>query len=97
MAKELILYFSVYGTAKMVAEEIAKQTGADIREIVPEIPYDGNRDHYSALLRVAQKEYDTNARPAIREKLPIEEYDRIYIGYPMWLAYHKLIQCTQLA
>ena len=84
MAKELVIYFSVYGTAKIVAEEIAKQTGSDIREIVPEVPYDGNRDHYNALLRVAQKEHDTNARPAIKEQLPIADYDRIYIGYPMW-------------
>ena len=84
MAKELVLYFSVYGTAKTVAEEIAKQTGAELREIVPEVPYDGNRDHYSALLRVAQKEHDTNARPGIKEDLPIADYDRIYIGYPMW-------------
>ena len=84
MAKELVLYFSVYGTAKIVAEEIAKQTGAELREIVPKVPYDGNRDHYSALLRVAQKEHDTNARPAIKESLPTADYDRIYIGYPMW-------------
>ena len=84
MKKELVLYFSVYGTAKIVAEEIAKQTGAELREIVPEVPYDGNRDHYSSLLRVAQKEHDTDARPGIKEELPIAEYDRIYIGYPMW-------------
>ena len=84
MAKELVLYFSVYGTAKTVAEEIAKQTGADLREIVPAYPYDGDRNHYSALLRVAQKEHDTNARPEIKEVLPIADYDRIFIGYPMW-------------
>ena len=84
MAKELVLYFSVYGTAEIVAKEIAKQTGADIKEIVPEVPYDGNRDHYPALLRVAQKEHDTDARPSIKEALPIANYDRIYIGYPMW-------------
>ena len=84
MAKELVIYFSVYGTAKIVAEEIAKQTGADLREIIPEVPYDGNRDHYNALLRVAQKEHDTDARPAIKDELPIADYDRIYIGYPMW-------------
>ena len=30
MVKELVVYFSVYGTARIVAEEIAKQTGADI-------------------------------------------------------------------
>lgn len=45
MAKELVVYFSVYGTAKIVAEEIAKQTGADIAEIEPVIPYDSNRDY----------------------------------------------------
>ena len=84
MAKELVLYFSVYGTAKIVAEEIAKQTGAESREIVPAEPYDGDRNHYPALLRRAQKEHDTDARPAIKEPLPVADYDRIYIGYPMW-------------
>ena len=28
--KNLVLYFSVYGTTKIVAEEIAKQTGAEL-------------------------------------------------------------------
>lgn len=84
MAKQLVLYFSVYGTAKIVAEEIAKQTGADIQEIVPVTPYDGNRDHYPSLLRAAQREHDTNQRPAIRDEIKIEDYDRIYIGYPIW-------------
>ena len=73
-----------YGTAKRVAEEIARQTGADLHEIVPAVSYDGDRNHYPALLRVAQKEHDMDARPAIKEPLPIADYDRIYIGYPMW-------------
>ncbi len=84
MAKELVLYFSVYGTAKTVAEEIAKQTGAKLLEIIPAEPYDGDRNHYNSLLRRAQKEHDTDARPVIKEELPIADYDRIYIGYPMW-------------
>ena len=84
MAKDLVLYFSVYGTAKLVAEEIAKETGAEIVEIVPVKPYDDDRSHYNALLRRAQKEHDTDARPAIRDALPIADYERIYIGYPMW-------------
>ena len=70
MAKELVVYFSVYGTAKIVAEEIAKQTGADITEI--------------ALARLAKKEHDEDQRPAIKNEIDIEGYDRIYIGYPMW-------------
>ena len=84
MAKELVVYFSVYGTAKIVAEEIAKQTGADLIEIEPVVPYDGNRDHYNALARLAKREHDENLRPAICNEIPVEAYDRIYIGYPMW-------------
>ena len=84
MAKELVLYFSVYGTAKIVAEEIAKQTGADLLEIEPVVPYDCDRNHYNALARHAKKEHDTDARPAIKGTLPIADYDCIYLGYPMW-------------
>jgi flavodoxin len=31
--KNLVLYFSAYGTSKKTAAEIAKQTGADLVEI----------------------------------------------------------------
>ena len=84
MEKELVLYFSVYGSAKRVAEEIALQTGADLVEIEPEVPYDSNRDHYDALARLAKKEHDEDMRPAIRNEINITGYGRIYIGYPMW-------------
>ena len=70
MSKKLVLYFSVYGTAKKVAEEIARQTGADLTEIIPETPYDSNRDNYNALAAYAKKD--------------ITDYDTIFIGYPMW-------------
>ena len=84
MAKEVVVYFSVYGTAKTVAEEIAKQTGADIAEIEPVVPYDGSRDHYNELSRLARKEHDEDLRPAIRNEINIDAYDTFYIGYPMW-------------
>lgn len=96
MSKGLVLYISVYGTAKTVAKEIARQTGSDLREIVPEVPYDRNRNHYNSLLRVAQREHDENARPAIKEKLPIEKYDTIYLGYPMWCYTFPMIIYTLL-
>lgn len=80
----LVVYFSVYGTAKIVAEEIAKQTGADIAEIEPVVPYDSNRDHYNALARLAKKEHDEDVRPTIKNTININDYERIYIGYPMW-------------
>lgn len=84
MSKKLVLYFSVYGTAKKTAEEIAKQTGADLCEIEPAAPYDGNCDHYNALARLAKKERDEDMHPAIRNEIPVEDYDVIFIGYPMW-------------
>ena len=84
MAKELVVYFSVYGTAKAVAEEIARQTGADLQEIEPVVPYDSNRDHYDALARLAKREHDEDQRPEIKNEIDIASYDRIYIGYPMW-------------
>lgn len=84
MKKALVLYFSVYGTAEKTAKEIAKQTGADIQEIVPAEPYDSNRDHYNALARRAKKEHDEDMRPAIKNPIHIDDYDTIFIGYPMW-------------
>ena len=82
--KNLVLYFSVYGTAKIVAKEIAKQTGADIVEIEPAVTYDSNRDHYNALAAYAKKEHDEDQRPAIKNDIDISGYDNIFIGYPMW-------------
>ena len=35
----LIAYFSCTGTTRQIAERIAEQTGADLYEITPEIPY----------------------------------------------------------
>ena len=82
--KNLVLYFSVYGTAKIVAEEIAKQTGAELVEIEPAVPYDSNRNHYNALAAYAKKEHDEDQRPAIKNDIDISGYDNIFIGFPVW-------------
>lgn len=84
MEKTLVIYFSVYGTARKLAMEVARQLNAKLVEIVPEEPYDANRNHYRFLLRRAQKEQAEDQRPVIKNQLPIAEYDRIYLGYPIW-------------
>ena len=84
MKKKLVLYFSVYGTAKKTAEEIGRQADADVIEIEPAVPYDSDREHYNALARLAKKEHDEDMRPAIKNDLPVADYDTIFIGYPMW-------------
>lgn len=82
--KNLVLYFSVYGTARKIAEEIGRQTGADVAEIEPVVPYDADRDHYNELARLAKKEHDEDRRPEIKSDIDISGYDNIFIGYPMW-------------
>lgn len=88
MSTKLVLYFSVYGTARKVAREIGRQTGADVVEIEPATPYDSNRDHYDELARLAKREHDADARPAIRNlaelRAAVATHDTVYIGYPMW-------------
>ena len=82
--KSLVVYFSAYGTTKAFAEEIAKQTGSDIAEIVPVIPYDCDKEHYNALADYAKKEHDQNIRPEIKNPIDISGYDTVFVGYPMW-------------
>lgn len=83
MAKKLVLFFSVYGSTKKVAEEIARQTGADVVEIEPTVPYDADREHYDELASFAKKEHDGNLRPAIKNRIDLSAYDTVFIGYPM--------------
>ena len=82
--KMLIAYFSWSGNTQGVAEEIHRQTGADLFEIVPIPAYS---DDYNTVLMEAQRDQHDQARPAI-QNLPerIDEYDVILLGYPNWWA-----------
>lgn len=78
----LIAYFSWSGNTAEMAAQIQKQTGGDLFEIVPVEPYPTD---YSKCGEVALAEQDSNARPEI-QNLPesIDQYDTIFIGYPIW-------------
>ena len=70
------------GNTKILAEFIAKATGADMFEIVPAKPYP---KQYKAATEVAKKEKDENARPEIVGTMPdVSKYDVIFFGYPIW-------------
>ncbi|WP_299825117.1 flavodoxin [Phascolarctobacterium succinatutens] len=80
--KILVAYFSWSGNTKAVAEEIHKQVGGDIVEIVPATPYS---ETYSVTVAKAKAEQEAGARPAISTKIAdFEQYDTIYLGYPNW-------------
>lgn len=78
----LVVYFSWSGNTRTVAEEIGKQTGAKLFELVPSTPYS---EDYDTVLEEAQNEQSENARPEIAETMEgFEDYDVIYLGYPNW-------------
>lgn len=78
----LIAYFTWSGNTTEMAEFIAEQTDADLFEIVPQNPYP---TVYEECGDVAKIERDENLRPEIAD-LPesLDEYDTIFIGYPIW-------------
>ena len=83
--KSLVVYFSTYGSTKKFAEEIAKQTGSDIKRIEPVIEYDENTAHYEQLAQYAKKEHDQNMQKEVKNKSNnFDSYDTIFIGYPIW-------------
>lgn len=70
------------GSTQFVAQLIQKQTHGDLFRIETATPYPRQHD---ALLRVAEKEQQTNDRPSLKTPLPdLSNYDTIYVGYPIW-------------
>ena len=81
-SKTLVLYYSLTGNTKMVAEEFANRLGADIEEIVCTDPYDTN---FQACIERCKKEREMGVLPSIQNvKADISKYDVIFIGYPVW-------------
>ena len=89
----LVVYFSRAGenydvgvieegnTAKM-GRIIAEQTGADIFELVPVVPYP---EDYDSCLEVATEEQQTGARPEYEGTIENwDQYDTVFIGFPIW-------------
>lgn len=96
MAKILIAYYSrkgqnyvngsvknlTKGNTEIVAEFIQKAVGGELFEIdtVKNYPVD-----YTECTEVAKVEIRQKARPELKNYLPnIDEYDTIFLGYPIW-------------
>ncbi len=81
-SKSLVVYFSKTGTTERIANEIKDITGSDIVKIETVTPYP---EDYNETVEIAQKEKTEKARPEIKTTVDnLDEYDTIYIGYPIW-------------
>ena len=80
--KVLVLYYSQTSNTKTVAQEIATRLNADIEEIVPVQPYDGE---FEATIQRCMKEREEGVLPEINPiAADLTKYDVIFLGYPVW-------------
>lgn len=72
----------VLGNTQYVANLISEHTGGDVFRLEPTNPYPTNHED---LLARAAEEMENNARPKINNPLEnLDNYDMIFIGYPIW-------------
>ena len=86
MSKKLVAYFSASGVTAKVAELLADAVGADIHEIKPKVPYTkADLNWMDKKSRSSNEMADKKIRPEIAESnVRIEEYDVIFLGFPIW-------------
>ena len=85
--KILVAFFSASGTTEKVSRKLASVLNADLHEITPEKPYsqedlDWTNENSRSTIEMKK---DKSIRPAIANKVEnMEQYDTIYIGFPIW-------------
>ena len=84
--KKLVAYFSASGVTKAAAERLAKAAGADLFEIKPAVPYTrADLDWMNKKSRSSVEMNDPSSRPEIARRLDsLEEYDTVFLGFPIW-------------
>jgi len=84
--KKLVIYFSAErGTTKAVAEKISETAGADIFEIVPSPPYtESDLKWTNPFARCNREKIGKKDVPAEKGINGFEEYDTVFIGFPIW-------------
>ena len=86
MSKKLVAYFSASGVTAKVSDILADAVGADIYEIRPEVPYTkADLNWMDKKSRSTIEMNDRTSRPAIADKnAKVEQYDTIFLGFPIW-------------
>lgn len=86
--KALVVYFSATGNTEQAAQYIADLTGGDLFGLEPVEPYsEEDLDWTDDNSRVSREHDDESLRdvPLVADTVDNwEEYDTVYIGYPIW-------------
>lgn len=86
MTNKLVAFFSASSVTKGVAQNLAKAAGADLFEIEPKVLYtEADLNWMDKSSRSSVEMNDENSRPEIKESdLDIDNYDIIFLGFPIW-------------
>lgn len=86
MNKTLVVYFSASGVTAKLARTLADVVGGDLHEIQPVQPYtSADLDWTNKKSRSTIEMNNKAFRPAIKNKVEhMEQYDVIYVGFPIW-------------
>ena len=86
MSKKLVAYFSASGTTAAVAKTLSEVAEADLYEIKPQTPYTrADLDWQNKRSRSSLEMNDKSFRPSLADKnAHIEDYDTIFLGFPIW-------------
>ena len=86
MSKTLVVYFSASGVTAKLAKTLAEALDADLHEIQPEKPYTrADLDWIDKKSRSSVEMKDKSFRPAVANKVEdMEQYDRVFVGFPIW-------------
>ncbi len=84
--KALTAYFSASGVTEKAARALAEAAGGDIYEIRPETPYtSADLDWTDKKSRSTVEMNDPAFRPPLADtNARIEDYDVIFVGFPIW-------------
>lgn len=83
--KTLVTWFSVEGNTAKVGRELAAKIGADVFEIVPEVPYTKADIRWmNPLARCNKEKFGKKDVPVTGSVADFASYDTVYIGFPIW-------------
>ena len=86
MGKTLVTFFSATGVTARLAKSLAQATGADLYQIQPQTPYTkADLDWKDRRSRSSVEMSDPTYRPQIIGSCHrMEDYDTIFVGFPIW-------------
>lgn len=81
-ARSMIIYYSWSGNTKGLAEQIRQKTGAELVRLELVTPYP---EEYADCVAEYKKERSGGTWRELKTRIVnLEDYDVIYIGYPIW-------------